>query len=674
MKHSKYMYNILFISLFFLLGFLHCTGTENFFGEPIKRLPKVKDLTVNRDSSTITLTWNNPTDQIFHKILILKSSDNILDAPQASNDYPVSTMIGASKVVYNAASPTFTDTEIIEGAAYFYKIFAYDTSFNYASGVEVEFNGKTSLGDVEPPADITNYVLRRDANGIILSWMNPVDDDFSKVLILRSTSSISHAPATRQDYTGVDSIGGSKVVYNAAAPTFTDTEIIEGATYFYKIFAYDTSLNYASGVQLEGDTTSPKNVINSRFLNLDSNGITIAWSNPTNADFSKVLILRSTSSISDAPTTGQDYAGVNANSIGSSTLVYNSNVSIFSDGEATEASTHYYYKLFAYDASFNYASGIEISGGGSKADHDGDGLIEIYTDEMLNNMRHNLAGTSYKTSANNAGNVVGCPASGGCNGYELTAHIDLLSLLDTNRSRSIDTKDETVGTKTHEVIDTGRDTSWVPIGNASAPFTSTFEGNNHTIANLWVNIASSTNDVYAGLFGVTGGTVVIRNIGVVSGSIHTSTSSSTTQVAGVAESGGLVGRSLGPSLMIKNCSFSGSGGISSSSSATGHSNSGGLVSANLGNLTITNCSFSGSTGISTVTNSISSVGGLVGWSNASFTASLTITDSSFSGLGGISSTSAGHSSSGGMVGYTNTATTITNCSFFWLRWGIYFCF
>ena len=60
------------------------------------------------------------------------------------------------------------------------------------------------------------------------------------------------------------------------------------------------------------------------------------------------------------------------------------------------------------------------------------------------------------------------------------------------------------------VIDTTADTSWMPIGdnstnNDTTRFTGIFEGNNHTIANLWVNISSSTNDIYAGLFGVTGG-------------------------------------------------------------------------------------------------------------------------------------------------------------------------
>ena len=236
------------------------------------------------------------------------------------------------------------------------------------------------------------------------------------------------------------------------------------------------------------DMQSPKNVINSGFLSLSSRGITLAWANPSDADFSKVLILRHTSSISHIPTTGQDYT--DGDLIGGSTVVYNSNATAFIDTGA-ETSTHYYYKIFAYDASFNYASGVEISGGGSKADHDGDGLIEIYTAGMLNNTRHNLAGASYKTRGNAVGNANGCPASG-CNGYELTANIDLLNLLDTNENRKIDTTTVAVVSKTHTVIDTSKDTSWVPIGDnstddAASRFTGIFEGNNHTIANLWVN-------------------------------------------------------------------------------------------------------------------------------------------------------------------------------------------
>ncbi len=44
-------------------------------------------------------------------------------------------------------------------------------------------------------------------------------------------------------------------------------------------------------------------------------------------------------------------------------------------------------------------------------DDDNDGLIEIHTLEMLDSMRHNLAGTSYKTSATAAPLIAGAPES-----------------------------------------------------------------------------------------------------------------------------------------------------------------------------------------------------------------------------------------------------------------------
>ena len=64
---------------------------------------------------------------------------------------------------------------------------------------------------------------------------------------------------------------------------------------------------------------------------------------------------------------------------------------------------------------------------GDYADADGNGLLEIYTPAEMNNVRYNLAGTSYKTSSTDRGNSSGCPA-GGCNGYELVDDIDLASV------------------------------------------------------------------------------------------------------------------------------------------------------------------------------------------------------------------------------------------------------
>ncbi|MCH9665007.1 MAG: hypothetical protein K0U41_04080, partial [Gammaproteobacteria bacterium] len=127
----------------------------------------------------------------------------------------------------------------------------------------------------------------------------------------------------------------------------------------------------------------------------------------------------------------------------------------------------------------DFASGISFVGIGMgdtdgdnitnsfDVDDDGDGLIEIATAAELNQLRDDLAGSSF------SGNSFGC--GGGragdaleCNGYELVADIDLSAY-----------------------------NNWNPIGKNSA-FTGIFEGNNHIIDNLNMQLDSGLN---WGLFG-----------------------------------------------------------------------------------------------------------------------------------------------------------------------------
>ena len=291
-------------------------------------------------------------------------------------------------------------------------------------------------------------------------------------------------------------------------------------------------------------------------------------------------------------------------------------------------------------------------------DSDHDGLIEIKNATMLNNMRYDLTGTSYKTSASDAGDSSGCPpvvnGSGGCYGYELSTNIDLLSLLDKNKNGKIDTTMEGIDNNADgdttdigeqvSVIDTSKDISWIAVGDASSnAFRGTFEGNNHTIANLWVNVASSSG-VYAGLFGVTSGIITIRNVGIISGSIYSSASK--------AYSGGLVGS--GQTVNITNSYFGGGGDVFSSSSSSA-SYSGGLVGRGR-TVSITNSSFGGR-GILSSASTTSYSGGLVGDCGT-----VSITNSYFGGGGVFSSASASKAYSGGLVGRGQTV-HITNSYF-----------
>ena len=145
---------------------------------------------------------------------------------------------------------------------------------------------------------------------------------------------------------------------------------------------------------------------------------------------------------------------------------------------------------------------------GDFADFDGDGLIDIYDLTMLHNMRYDLQGSSYKTSADGPGITTGCPQTG-CSGYELTSDLDFDTDGDgTWRENSgaymLDDKDSRAP---YFVVSEGSG-GWEPIGTSRNPFTATLEGNGFVIRNLGVR----RDQANIGLIGYSVGT--IRNLGL----------------------------------------------------------------------------------------------------------------------------------------------------------------
>ena len=164
-------------------------------------------------------------------------------------------------------------------------------------------------------------------------------------------------------------------------------------------------------------------------------------------------------------------------------------------------------------------------------DSDEDGLIEIATLERLNAVRHDLDGdgtpvadgkTSYEAAFGDAVERMGCGLLVGCRGYELTSDLDF----DTDGDGDVDSDDDYWN---------GGD-GWVPIGGdgstssgffftARNPYIAVFDGNGHTISNLFID---SDSLVLSGLFGFA--FAVIRNVGL-----------SEVDVTGDGLTGGLVG-------------------------------------------------------------------------------------------------------------------------------------
>ena len=154
-------------------------------------------------------------------------------------------------------------------------------------------------------------------------------------------------------------------------------------------------------------------------------------------------------------------------------------------------------------------------------DEDNDGLIEITTLSQLNAIRWDPDGdgdvaagnaanylTAFPSRDTNSATRMGCP-TGNCSGYELMNNLDF----DENDDDQITSADTTYWNS---------GAGWNPIGGhvAASPqpsFTAAFEGNNHTISNLYINLNTSGDDDgrYVGLFANIGSSGTIRNLGLV---------------------------------------------------------------------------------------------------------------------------------------------------------------
>ena len=283
-------------------------------------------------------------------------------------------------------------------------------------------------------------------------------------------------------------------------------------------------------------------------------------------------------------------------------------------------------------------------------DPDGNKLINVTTLAQLNAIRYDVDGNGHGggTSYGNAGGMGSLFNTVGMNtaidyyeGYELMNDLDF-----------------STSSWAYGISAAG----WLPIASGGDSFTGIFDGNDHTISNLYVNRIDG-----GGLFGGVGVGAVIRNVGMVDVDI---TAVGSPSGGSVAYSGGLVRKNYGG--MVSNsyatgtvsATFSYSRSSSSASSAS-YYYSGGLVGYNYRG-TISNSCATVSVSTTSTSNTFSSSsssssyysGGLVGYNDGG-----TISNSYATGAVSTTFSTSFYSSyssySGGLVGY-NDEGTISN--------------
>ena len=278
------------------------------------------------------------------------------------------------------------------------------------------------------------------------------------------------------------------------------------------------------------------------------------------------------------------------------------------------------------------------------------GLIDIGTAAELNATRHNLAGTSLILTAGQRGNTNGCPtatnpttdANGNpitsCAGYELAADIDLSGYA-----------------------------NWTPIGHCvnaastnidtSCPhanrFTAAFDGNDHTISNLNIDIASGDPAQFGvGLFGFAFGNkienLILEDVNITSAN------------GGVTDVGSLLGR--GFAVVIEDVEARNVDISTVSPSDRVNTNTGGLVGRLRGTVTapMFNAAIVGSS-VSNfdITAQGASVGGITGFLQRAAVFGARVETGSISGGQTIGGIAGRHGAGGGHARVESSAVTAT---------------
>ena len=244
-------------------------------------------------------------------------------------------------------------------------------------------------------------------------------------------------------------------------------------------------------------------------------------------------------------------------------------------------------------------------------DMDNDGYIDVNTHAQLNAIRYDLNGNGDPTSGGataygaafpnrvtTASGRMGCPTTGGCTGYELTANIDL----DTDGDGRADSGDA--------YWNSGA--GWNHIGSSSAQYSGDFKGDGHTINNLFINNTTS----YRGLFGSIASTSRIETLGVTNANV---TGSNFTGILSGSNQGTIIacyttGKAQGGNRVGGLVAYNVLGNISSSYSTayvSGTDRVGGLVGLQLASSSSVTNSYS--TGrVSRSSGSATTIGGLIG--------------------------------------------------------------
>ena len=181
----------------------------------------VTNVSVTTTTDTITLSWTNPSDPDFsHTEVSVKNNANGAVITQT-----VQGNAGASSATSFSGLNDNTEHTI--------SFVTVDTNGNKSSATTVA--AKTKLRDTTPPGEVESLTARALHQKVLLTWVNPYDEDFTSVEIfsMPAAGNLS-TPIIVSDLTRLET------------STFMATGLENGTEYIFKVRAIDESGNYSA--------------------------------------------------------------------------------------------------------------------------------------------------------------------------------------------------------------------------------------------------------------------------------------------------------------------------------------------------------------------------------------------------------------------------------------------
>lgn len=256
----------------------------------------------NPTISSVALSWgaSSSVDASGYLVVRYVSIPNANNDPTQKATYLANQTITAGTgsligtVVYAGSSLEFVDTGLTALTPYYYKVYAYDPSHNYAVESSVTATTTNQEDNTPPGAPGAVSISNQTTSNLTTTWQAASSIDGGGYLVVRYSGNpeVDSAPVQKTTYiigntysTGTPVVTDpltapmvAKVVYVGTDLSFVNTGLSSGHDYFFKVYTFDQAHNYSVASSIKGRTTNQLIApIGTSATLLNASGFTANW-------------------------------------------------------------------------------------------------------------------------------------------------------------------------------------------------------------------------------------------------------------------------------------------------------------------------------------------------------------------------------------------------------------